>query len=97
MKIKDDIVTIKTVEGHERNFPVRKIRDLTTYTNEEEPYETVYCLSYEVEDDPHFIFSYIDEIEISEEDFDKVKQYLDNYEDVEYSETITINTNYTFK
>lgn len=98
MKIKDNIVTIKEVEGKEHTFPVEKIVKLTTYLNKEEPYETIYCLSYLVDEDSIFIFAYTGEIEIREEDFDKLKHYLDNYENVEDSETIVeTNINYTFK
>lgn len=98
MKIKDNIITIKEVEGEEHTFPVEKIVKLTTYLNKEEPYETVYCLSYIVDEDSFLIFAYTGEIEINEEDFDKLKQYLDNYENVEDSETIVeTNINYTFK
>lgn len=55
-------------------------------------------LSYLIDENSIFIFPYTSEIEISEEDFDKVKHYLDNYENVEDSETIVeTNINYTFK
>lgn len=98
MKIKDNIVTIKEVDGGEHTFSVEKIRKLTKYLNKEEPYETVCCLSYLIDENSIFIFPYTSEIEISEEDFDKVKHYLDNYENVEDSETIVeTNINYTFK
>lgn len=46
MKRKDNIVTIKEVDGGEHTFSVEKIRKLTKYLNKEEPYETVCCLSY---------------------------------------------------
>lgn len=98
MQIKDNILTIKEVDGEEHTFSVEKIRKLTKYLNKEEPYETVCCLSYLIDESSIFIFAYTGEIEISEEDFDKVKHYLDNYENVEDSETIVeTNINYTFK
>ena len=98
MEIKDNILTIKEVDGGEHTFPVEKIRKLTKYLNKEEPYETACCLSYLIDDSSIFIFPYDKEIEISEGDFDKLKHYLDNYENVEDSETIVeTNINYTFK
>jgi len=98
MEIKDNILTIKEVDRGEHTFPVEKIEKLTKYLNKEEPYETACCLSYLIDDSSIFIFPYTSEIEISEEDFDKLKHYLDNYENVEDSETIVeTNINYTFK
>lgn len=98
MEIKDDILTIKDVDGEEYTFPVEKIEKLNKYLNKEEPYETVCCLSYLTDEHSIFIFTYDNEIEISEEDFDKLRHYLDTYENVEDSETIVeTNINYTFK